>query len=136
MKTGKEIQGDIFALLRDSELSAAVSGEVYRNGYRPRDSRKEDIIVTLTSCDAEQVQSGVVTINIYVPDTDPFNNGLLVEDGARCEQLEKVAAQWVESLTADKSNYLFRLQRAITTAEDWEIHQHFIVIALRFDYKD
>lgn len=39
-KTGKQVQGDIYKLLRDSTLYTLISGEVYRNGLRPRDSQK------------------------------------------------------------------------------------------------
>ena len=48
-KTGKQVQGDIYRLLRDSSLYLRISGEVYRYGYRPRDSRKEDATVRFTT---------------------------------------------------------------------------------------
>lgn len=44
-KTSKQVQGDIYQLLKDSTLYTMISGEVYRQGYRPRDSRKEDAVV-------------------------------------------------------------------------------------------
>lgn len=74
-KTGKQIQGDIRKLLMDSTLYTQISGEVYRNGYRPRDSRKEDAVVIFTAGLPEQIQTGVVTINIFVPDIDCDDNG-------------------------------------------------------------
>lgn len=131
-KTGKQIQGDIYRLLRDSALSQNISGKVYRRGKRPRDSKAEDAVVIFTTADAEQIQTGVVTINIFVPDYDFDNNGVLSEDTKRTEELEILAQSWVESLTADRSCYKFSLQRAITTDSDETIHQHFVVIPLRF----
>lgn len=135
-KTGKQIQGDIYGFLRESDLAKKVSGEVYRNGYRPRDSREEDIIVTFTAGIPDEIQTGVVTVNIYVPDIDPYDNGTWLEDGARTEEMETMAQEWVESLTADKSCYKFRLLQTISTEEDEEIHQHFIVVKLGFDLYD
>lgn len=88
-KTGKQIQSDVLALLKSSSLPALISGKVYRKGYRPRDSKAEDAIVIFTAGLPGQVQTGVVTINIYVPDIDPYENGVLVENGQRCETLEK-----------------------------------------------
>ena len=73
-KTGKQIQGDIRKLLMDSTLYTKISGEVYRNGYRPRDSRREDAVVIFTAGMPEQIQTGVVTINIFVPDIDCDDN--------------------------------------------------------------
>ena len=83
-----------------------------------------------------QIQTGVVTINIYCPDIDPYENGVLVEDGQRCETLEKAAADWVDSLTAAVSNYKFKLQQTIYTEEEPEIQQHFVVVKLQYEYID
>ena len=133
MKTGKEIQGDVMDLLRGSGLAAMVSGAVYRNGCRPRDSKLEDIIVTFTAGLSEQIQTGVVTVNIFVPDIDPWKNGVLVEDGARCAEIERAAAEWVERLTAAKSNYRFSLNQTIATYESMEVNQHFVCVKLKYE---
>lgn len=133
-KTGKQIQGDIRRLLKDSTLYTEISGEVYRNGYRPRDSRKEDAVVTFTAGLPDQIQTGVVTVNIYVPDIDPFGNGTWVEDGRRTEEMEKLAQAWADSLTAEVSCYKFKLQQTIYTEEATEINQHFVVVKLKYEY--
>lgn len=135
-RTGKQIQGDIYRLLKNSTLSEALTGEVYRNGYRPRDSRLEDVIVTFTAGLADEIETGVVTINIYVPDIDPYDNGVWVEDGARTEEVEQMAQAWVDDLTADRSNYLFSLKQTITTVEEAETREHFVVIKLGYRYFD
>lgn len=131
-KTGKQVLTDVYQMLRNSSLPTLISGEVYRKGYRPRDSKAEDATIAFTAGLPGEVQTGVVTVNIYVPDIDPYNNGVLVEDGQRCEVLEKAAAEWVESLTAAKSNYRFELQQTIYTEEAQEINQHFIVVKLKY----
>ena len=100
-KTGKQVQGDVYQLLKDSTLYTMISGDVYRNGYRPRDSRLEDAVVIFTAGLPNQIQTGVVTVNIFVPDIDPYDNGVFVEDGQRTEALERLAAEWVYSLTAE-----------------------------------
>lgn len=135
MLTAKQVQTDVYNMLGASTLSSMISGAVYREGYRPHDSQLEDAIVIFTTGTSAQIERGVVTINIYVPDIDPFDNGTLVEDGARTNELEQAAAEWVESLTADKSNYKFRLQQTIYTEEDREIKQHFVVVILQYAYK-
>ena len=133
-KTGKQVQGDIYQLLKDSTLYTMISGDVYRNGYRPRDSRLEDAVVIFTAGLPDQIQTGVVTINIFVPDIDPYDNGVFVEDGQRTEELECLAAEWVESLSADVSCYKFKLQQTIYTEEETEINQHFVVIKLAYKF--
>lgn len=133
-KTSKQVQGDIYRLLRDSTLYSMISGEVYRSGQRPRDSKSEDAVVIFTAGLPTQIQTGVVTVNIFVPDIDPFDNGVLVEDSERTEQIEALAQAWFDSLTAEVSNYRFALQETITTDVDEEIHQHFVVVKLQYQY--
>lgn len=133
-KTSKQVQGDIFRLLRDSTLYTMISGEVYRNGQRPRDSKQEDAEVIFTTGTPTEIQTGVVTVNIYVPDIDAYDNGVLTEDGQRCEEVEALAQDWVDSLTAEVSCYRFGLQQTIYTEADPEINQHFVVIKLYYQY--
>lgn len=133
-KTGKQVQGDIYQLLKDSTLYTMISGDVYRNGYRPRDSRLEDAVVIFTAGLPDQIQTGVVTVNIYVPDIDPYDNGVFVEDGQRTEELERLAQAWFDSLTAEVSCYKFKLMQTIYTEEEAEIKQHFIVVKLGYEY--
>lgn len=133
-KTGKQVQGDIYRLFKGSTLYTMISGDVYRNGYRPRDSRLEDAVVTFTAGLPDQIQTGVVTVNIFVSDIDPYDNGVLVEDGRRTEELERLAQAWVDSLTAAVSCYKFKLMQTIYTEEEAEINQHFIVVKLAYEY--
>ena len=133
-RTSKQIQGDIYRFLQGSALSTMISGKVYRNGMRPRDSVKEDAVVTFVTGAISDVQSGVVVVNIYVKDIDPFCNGVLVEDSRRTEEIELAADQWVESLTCAISDYKFRLAQTIQTFEEPAIKQHFVSVRLRYDY--
>ena len=129
-KTAKQVQTDIIALLRGSELAAEISGEVYRNGLRPRDSRLEDAVVIFTTGLPDEIETGVVTVNIYVPDIDPYENGVLVEDGERTEKLEILAQGWVDSLLGSGTNYVFELRQTIYTEAEPDIKQHFVVVKL------
>ncbi|MGL5913932.1 MAG: hypothetical protein ACRCZB_07175 [Bacteroidales bacterium] len=133
-KTGKQVQSDVLALLKNSTLPSIISGGVYRKGYRPKDSKLEDAIVIFTTGLPTEIQTGVVTINIYVPDIDPYDNGVLEEDGQRCEELEIAAALWVDSLTTAVSNYRFKLQQTIYTEQEADIEQHFVVVKLMYEY--
>ncbi len=135
-KTSKQVQGDIYQLLKDSTLYTLISGEVYRQGYRPRDSRLEDAVVIFTTGIPNQIQTGVVTVNIFVPDIDPYDNGVWVEDGERTERVERLAQEWVDNLTTEVSCYKFKLQQTIYTEEEAEIKQHFVVVKLKYEYYD
>lgn len=133
-KTAKQIQGDVYTLLRDSTLYTMISGEVYRNGLRPRDSHLEDAVVIFTTGLPDEIQTGIVTINIFVPDIDPYENGVWVEDTERTERLETLAQAWADSLTCEVSNYRFKLQQTIYTEAEPETNEHFVVVKLHYRY--
>jgi hypothetical protein len=124
------------ALLAGSELCAELSGKVYHQGYRPRDSRLEDIVVTFVAGTPAQVERGAVTLNIFVPDITPYDNGVYVEDGSRTSHIEELADRWVQSLTLSRTNYKFKLLRTISTDNDEAIHQHFVTVQLEYRFKD
>lgn len=134
MLTGQQIVTDIIALLRETTLPDFIGGEIYREGNRPRNSSAEDLVVIFTAADAEQFQSGVVTLNIYVPDLPTGDNGVNLVNSARCEEIEAAARDAVLSLKASRSNYLFRLRDAIHTERDQDTDQSFVVVRLGFKH--
>lgn len=136
MKTGHEIESDIYGFLKGSALKAALNGGLYRKGTRPRDSQMEDLMVIFTSSDADQVQSGVVTLNAYIPDIYPSGNGVPVEDIARCEAVERLMCDEITGWRTGMSKYKFKLDSAVHTQRDEEIHQSFVVARIRFNILD
>ena len=131
MKTGIQVQNDIINLLRGSSLANSLSGGLYRGGMRPRDSRLEDIVVTFTTANGNQVQEGVVTINIFVPDIAIARDGILYQDSARCEAVETMAQDELDTWNGT-TEYHFTLRNTIFTLHDDDIHESFVVIRLGF----
>ena len=159
IKTAKEIQTDIMELVRNTPISTdlhtgrsfpyvfpfvlgsttfadCVSGSVYRQGLRPRDSQLEDITVGFVAGIPEQIQTGVIAICIYVPDIDPYSNGVLVEDMERTAQLERLSQDWYDSIRkpALSIGYNISLQDTITTIAEDSINQHFVSIMLKYSF--
>ena len=115
-KTGQQIEDDIYALVKDSSLPSLISGTVYKFGMRPKDAKTEDAIVKFVTGLAGQIQDGVIVVNIYVPDFDAYNDGIMRKD-----------------ITAEKSDYKFKLAQTIYTAEEPELNQHFVSVRLKFE---
>lgn len=138
MKTAKEIQEDVIDLLRGSTLREQVTGGVYPGGLRPRDSRREDIEVIFTLGNPGQIESGVVTINIFCPDVpEGFTPGAKIENARRTREIERLLAQWVETLTpATTGGYLFTPASTILTLPEEETDQHFTSVKLKYRYYD
>ena len=135
MKTASEIEGDVYTLLKNGSLRSALSGGVYREGTRPKDSKKEDAIVEFSTGFSEQIETGIVTIMIYVPDVNVRNDGTLIKNGARIQALEQYARNWINGLgTKITVGHKFELARTIMSFPEPEIKQHFISVKLKYKY--
>ncbi len=131
-KTGQQVEDDIYGMLKNSPIAELINGQIYKDGMRPRDSNLEDAVVKFVTGLDNQIQTGTVVINIYVPDIDPFDNGVLVRDITRCTEIETTACTWVKSLTTAVSDYRFSLAQTIYTEKEEAIGQHFVSIRLNF----
>lgn len=129
-KTGSQIERDIFHLVKESVISSAINGSVYREGTRPNSSQKEDAIVIFITALDGQVQDGVVSINVYVPNK---NYGTyFLKDIKRCTEIEEICQQFFDSLPTNE--YLFSLGQMISTFKHPEIEQHFVNVKLKFKH--
>lgn len=129
-KTTGEIKDDIYALLRHKPISDDLTGSVYFQGLRPKDSRLEDTIIAVTTATADEVQQGVIAILVYVPDITV--NGLIQEQTERTRAIERALNAWCRQMTAGKSDYLFKLKEAVTTDKEAATNQHFVTARLGF----
>lgn len=127
---------DVYQWLRGSTLAEMVSGEVYYAGTRPRDSKAEDIVVGYLAGVPADLQQIVVNINIFVPDVDPWQNGVLTPNIARLSAVETAAAEWVNSLTVATTDgqYQVALYDNIHHGEATGIGQHYVNVQLRLRY--
>ena len=135
-RTGYQVLEDMYQLLKGSALAEMVSGGVYYAETRPRDSKKEDIVVGYLAGVPADLQQIVVNINIFVPDLDPWRNGVFTPDIARLSAIETAAAVWVQSLGVDTTDgkYNVSLYDNIHSGEAAGIGQHYVNIQLRLRY--
>lgn len=130
-KTGLQIQDDIFSMIDSSSLKQTISGKIYKGGMRPLNAKTEDAVVTFLTGFNSQIQTGVVNVNIYVPDITIGTDGQLVCDITRCRTLEYAILQIVEAIQA--SEYRIVPDNVIQTFNATEINQHFINCRMKFE---
>jgi len=128
-KTGSEIVTIIFNSVKASSLNTAIKGELYRDDTRPLNAITEDIVVSIIAGDNEQIQSGFINLNLYVPDVD--SEGSKEIDSKRCIVLEGIANTYVDSISL-LSEYQFALDKMIQTFKVVGIEQHFINCRIKF----
>lgn len=134
MLTSRQVESDFRARLLSSPLGAAVGGRVYFSGTRPRDSRDECATVVFTAGLPGQIETGSVTVNVYVPDIDPWGNGMWTEDMERTAEIEAMASEWVDGMSGSDPDYHVTLADSIHTTAEPETRQHFVVARLKYKY--
>lgn len=135
-RTGLQVLGEVYQWVKDSTLAELVSGEVYYAGTRPRDSKAEDIVIGYLAGVPADLQQIVVNINIFVPDIDPWQNGVLTPNIGRLKEIEDEAALWVLSLgvASTSGQYQVSLYDNIHHGEATGIGQHYVNVQLRLRY--
>lgn len=109
MKTESEITNDLVRLIKESSLPSLIGGEVYPEGGRPRNSKTQDVTVSLTEVSDNYggfLQSGVCTIKVYVVNKAATPAQTLLPDTERIAEVEGILQTWVESFKKKHGCYL------------------------------
>lgn len=128
-KTGSIVEQDFYTILKDeTNLSALISGGIYKSGMRPVDSKLEDAVVSFAAGLDGQVQAGVVNINIYIPDI--IIDGYPYRDSGRCREIEVVLDELLKEI--NNPIYDLSLSDMIRTFKEEDMNQHFINAKVNF----
>ncbi len=109
-----DVKDKIFQHLKGSALEQAVSG-VLSKTTRPKDSDKEDIVISILANNCAQLQTLYVNVNIYVKDDVITRDGSqqYEMDIPRCRELCKLAYDALESAVGDGFRFDIESQRVI-----------------------
>lgn len=132
-KTAKQIEKDVFRIVRNSELKNVIGGTFYRAGMRPKNASTEDVVVKFLAGIDGQEQSGVVLIHVYVPNIPVSKDGELVENITRIDELEELLNTLIADL--DNDEYLFEKDGTPHSFPAEGIEQHFINVRLHYRRK-
>ena len=129
VKTEIEVERDFYSFIKNGSLGNAIRGEVYRPDMRPSNAKTEDLIVKFLAGLDEQIQTGVVILNIYVPDTKN-SDGRMVRDAARIGELEGAIRDFINE--NDETEYWMESDGTPTSIKNEEIGQWCITARIHF----
>lgn len=129
IKTEKQIEKDIFRIIKASPINTMIGGTLYRKGMRPRNAKTEDAVVAFLSGLDGQFQTGVVLLNIYVPMTQNASSGKIT-DISRVETLEAAVKDFFDECS--EVNYLFELRETPYSEDLDEIEQTRINVRIHY----
>lgn len=96
MKTDIDIKDDICRVIKKSPLFKEVTGELKKTSIRPKESRKEDIVISVLANNIRQKQMAYVNVNIYVADN--YVDGQNEENSERLRRLCNMAFSVFENV--------------------------------------
>ena len=114
-KTAEEVESDVYTAVK-TYLKNSISGYVYRRGTRPTNrGDKEDAVVSFLSGLDGQVQTGVVVVNVYVPN-EKRGDSYSVKNVARSTAVSRTLLNMLKEMRI--SGYDLRTERTVQTEED------------------
>lgn len=127
-KTENQIERDFYSIANNT-LGNIIRGTVYRRGMRPDNAKTEDCIAKFLGGVDEQIQTGTVILNIYVPFI-PYQDGRRGEDLNRIGELEEQVKEAVRAI--DDTDYEITTETTPQSYKMDEIEQTIIAVRLRF----
>lgn len=131
MKTENDIERDFYSFVKNSVLGREIQGEVYRSESRPYNATTEDVVVTFLAGTDEQIQNGIILLNIYVSDVPSGSAGRKIKNHQRIGQLQTAVKEFVR--TFSNTEYLVKTEATPRTYEVEGLDQH--IIAARITFK-
>lgn len=113
--TSLEAVDILYRYLNDSELMTGKrkpNGGLYKN-QRPLNSVSEDVVINALPLDREQLQYGIINVNIHVPNLI-IKSGKQVDntqpDYARLAELAGIASTLLDEVWHEQADYEFNVQ--------------------------
>ena len=118
--TDIDIKDEVWNWITQSQLSAEISGSVYKD-QRPLNSTLEDIVIAVIARDADrQMQEATVNVNVYVPDIHRVREA--IEDTTRLRTLCTLAASVFEYRHVGNAIYELDSQEVMkANGIDWHV---------------
>lgn len=127
-KTEIQIERDFYQIVKSS-LGNIIRGEVYRRGMRPDNAKTEDCIAKFLGGINEQVQTGTIVVNIYVPYI-PYKDGRRGEDLTRIGELQEQINATLSEI--DSTDYDIKPETTPQSYQMDDIEQTIIAVRLKF----
>ena len=109
-----DVKDNLYRFIKGSELENAVTG-VLSKTVRPKNSDKEDIVISVISNMSGQIQEVYANVNIYVKDLSITKDGITQNEMnvVRCRELCRLAFDLLEVGSGEDFRFVIESQRVI-----------------------
>lgn len=116
------VRDNLYSFIKGSELEQSVTG-VLSKTIRPKNSDKEDIVISIISNMSAQIQEVYANVNIYVKDLSITRNGVTQNEMnvTRCRELCRLAFDLLEVGGGEDFRFVIESQRVVAV-DDIQTH--------------
>lgn len=104
--------------------------ELYKAGNRVVNPNVECMTVGLLTGTANQIQEGIININVFVPDVLSAD-GRMYCNSTRCAEIEEMLNDIDDKLSAD-GEFTYELDSIIQTIKNPTANEHYVNVSLRY----
>lgn len=135
MMTSDELLAKVYEAIRD-DVASIIDGSVYQDGCRPYNSiGSEDAVLSVVTLSSDQVQEGVIALNIFVPN---INNatGLYMPNRVRLLALSQRMGDIIDALQSKMPEAEIRPYTATQTMANDNDREYFVNQLIRIKLLD
>lgn len=107
------------------------TGQIYPDGKRPQNSTGEDVVINSLVLNEEQVQKGVLNVNVYAPNLN-LDGDQSLPNGIRLKQFAALLRPGLKQFWAPDGSYNFYLLDH-NQFEEPGLNQHYLNFRIRFN---
>lgn len=134
-KTWSIIEQDFYNAVKKTVLAHEINGGVYKYGIRPKNSKKEDVIIKVSALNAKQLQEGTVAIMVYLQPMTKHSNGWIVPDKNRIAEIENLVNQLPEELLTLLPEYNgIKLFDGVGNYAEPDTEEFFVSVKIQFSF--
>lgn len=134
MRTTFDLEQILYDRLKNGDLVAEITGGLYKRQRVPA-SELEDVVIISLPINADQIQEGIVNINIHVPNIEVTANGVTnpdQPDTARLMELADLAKLELDDVYEPTTGYFFNIQQQQLFSDE-EAKDHYINFRIVFN---
>ena len=126
----QDVDTILYKILNASDLKSTITGQIYKEGYRPTNSGKEDVSIKTLAISQENPQIAICNINCHVPDLKQTIGSATeyVPNSAKMKAVaDKIRQIIIDALTNPAyQNFSLRMDDQKTFKnQDTEVREHF-----------
>lgn len=126
----QDVDTILFKILNTSDLKSTITGQIYKEGYRPTNSGKEDVSIKTLAISQEQPQIAISSINCHIPDLKQTIGSATeyVPNSAKMKAVADKISQIITDALTNPAYHNFSLRiddQKTFKNQDTEVREHF-----------